>query len=405
MIVKKYAYYYGYALILVAMVVCGYLLHYHFAIISGKFPEYDLCSAIFAKSCMISLISNFSTFFDVPLGGWGIIYLSIIFCLLILNHIFNNRESDEIIQVAFWISFLGALISLFYLILMLVIPTLFCPYCTIFHFLNFILFLWLKRIIGKSFKQLMQGLIKSIGIMFLGKSLPEHFNKLKWLAFLLPVFTGLSIYQWIHIQNQNLIIGKITNYDPLEEIENFEKSQTFDIQSSSEDPVLGALDAQISLVVFSDFQCSVCNMFSSNFKDLINSNKEHLNIRFKYFPLSSYCNSMLENNLHPMSCEAAWACESARMQGRFWEYHDLLFSRGPLKNEKDLFQIASLLSLDMAKFNVDYHSEICRNEINKDIEEGIRLNIDGTPTAFLNGKKLTNLSEKDINFLIKFLIR
>ncbi len=400
---KKYGYYYSYAIIVVAIVVCGYLLNLHFAVTSGKYPHYDLCSAFFGKGCMVSLLSKFSTFLDVPLGGWGIIYLSFLFSLILINQKFNSDESDEIIQVAFWIAFFGSLISLYYLVLMLTFPKLFCPYCSIFHLLNFLLLFIIKKITAKSFIQLAGGLKKASGILLLGNSMPLQFNKWKWLAFIIPVFLGLSIYQWILIKNQNAVIERIIKYDPLKEIEKFENSETFEIQLTPDDPILGSVEAKISLVVFSDFQCSVCNMFASNFKNLIKSNKNKLNIRFKYFPLSSGCNSLVKNDLHHLSCESAWACESARMQGRFWEYHDSLFSLGPVKNENELFQIAKLLDLDMVKFNDDYHSEKCRNKIKKDIEEGILLNIDGTPTAFLNGKKLENLSEKDISFLIKFL--
>ena len=223
------------------------------------------------------------------------------------------------------------------------------------------------------------------------------------MAFLFPIVLGLSIYQWILIQNQRLAIDKLVAFNPLNEIEQFELSEVFKIHSSPEDPIFGSTDAKVTLVVFSDFQCSVCNMFASNFRNLVDKNNEQLNIRFKYFPLSSGCNPIVKSNFHTMSCESARACESARMQGRFWEYHDSLFSLGPIKNEQQLFEIARMINLDITKFENDYYSEICRNKIDKDIQEGIRLNIDGTPTAYLNGKKLVNLSEQNINFLIKFL--
>jgi protein-disulfide isomerase len=62
-----------------------------------------------------------------------------------------------------------------------------------------------------------------------------------------------------------------------------------------------------------------------------------------------------------------------------------------------------MLNLDIEMFKVDYNSEVCRNKINRDIQEGIRLEIEGTPTAFLNGRKLNKLSENSINLLVKFL--
>ena len=405
MFAKKYGYYYSYGIIVVAILVSAYLLNNHFSIIAGKTPEFDLCSAIFGKGCMVAALSKFSMFLKIPVGGWGIMYMIILLTFIAISHVFIFGEADEIIQIAFWISFAGVLVSIFFTILMIAIPPLFCPYCTIFHVLNFILFFLIKKLTGKTFSQLLKDFIKAFGIFFLGKTMPVEFNKWKWLAFIFPILLGLTFYQWILMQEQNIRIEKLSDFNPLEEIENFESSEIFDVQSLPDEPILGLTDAKVTLVVFSDFQCSVCNMFASNFKYLIDYNKGKLNIRFKYFPLNSKCNPLLKDNLHPMACESAWAGEAARLQGRFWEYHDSLFVRGLIKNEQELFEIARLMKMDIAKFNLDYNSEICRNKINEDIMEGIRLNIDGTPTAFLNGRKLINLSESNINYLIKFLVK
>lgn len=403
MFAKKYGYYYSYIVILLAFIISGYLLYYHLSIVAGNFPESDHCSVIFGKGCLVATLSRFSVFMKIPVGGWGIIYLVILLCLITFSQLFNSGESDEFIQIAFWISFVGALVSLFFILLMIAFSHLFCPYCSIFHLLNFTLFFIIKKLTEKPFSQLLSDLVKALTNFFLAKPMSEQFNKLKWMAFIFPIILSLAVYQWILMQEQNIKIEKLSDYDPLKEIEQFELNEIFELQSSPDDPLYGAADAPVSLVVFSDFQCSMCNMFASNFKYLIDYNKEKLNIRFKYFPLSSTCNSLIEENFHPLACESARASEAARLQGKFWEYHDSLFAMGTLKDKEQLFDIAKMLNLDMDKFKVDYNSEACSNKINQDIQEGIRLKIEGTPTAFLNGRKLNKLSENNINLLVKFL--
>jgi protein-disulfide isomerase len=261
----------------------------------------------------------------------------------------------------------------------------------------------IRKISKKAFPELIKGFKNALGIVFLAKSTPPDFNKLKWLAIVFSFILGLVIYQWILMQEQNIRIEQFANYNPLNEIEQFESNEIFDIKLSDDDPLLGNVNAPVTMVVFSDFQCSLCEMFASNFKYLLDYNKGKLNIRFKYFPLSSTCNPLLKDKLHPLACESARAGEAARLQGKFWEYHDALFTYGHVKNEEQLFEIARNMNLEMTRFKVDYYSNRGTNKIEMDIQEGIRLNIEGTPTAFLNGRKLTNLSEKNINFLIKFL--
>lgn len=398
-------YYFSYFLIAFGLLVSGYLLFHHFAIMAGKIPESDLCSVVFGKGCLGAALSNFSVFMKIPVGGWGLIYLMILLCLLILSQIFFPFESDEIIQIAFWISLAGILISLFYILLMMIHPVLFCPFCTVFHVLNFTLFIFILKLTQKPLSSLIKGLKKAIGIVFLAKSLPEGFIKWKWLAFIFPFILGIAVYQWIIMQGQNIRIEKLSGYNPLAEIEKFEANEVFEIRLSDDDAVLGSIDAPVSLIVFSDFQCPLCEMFASNFRHILEYNKDKINIRFKHFPLSSDCNSITKENMHPLACKAARAGEAARIQGRFWEFHDSLYEQGKLKNEEQLFEIARFLKLDMKQFLYDYNSEKCMTKINNDIQEGIRLKLDGTPSAFLNGRKLHQLSENNINFLVKYLTR
>lgn len=399
---KKNLYYATYFLITIGLLVSGYLLFNHFAIVAGKPFETDLCSIVFGKGCNAASFSNVSIFMNIPVGGWGLIYLSVLLCLTILSQIFLSKL-NEIIQIAFWISFVALFISLFYIGITALNPVLLCPFCMVFHILNFALFLLIKKLSQKSFKELFRGLLKALGIVFLGKPVSDHFSKWKWLTLIIPLILALAIYQWVIMEGQNIRIQKLESYDPLVELEKFEAIEVWDIQVSSEDPMLGPKDAPVSLVVFSDFQCDICEMFATNFEHLINYNKGKLNIIFKYFPLSSQCNPIITDDLHPSACKAALAAEAAHQQGRFWEYHDAMFEKGIQGDEKLFVAIAQSLNLNMEKFKSDYSSLKSQEKITVDILEGNRLNIDGTPTVFLNGRKVRELSQKNINFLVKYL--
>jgi len=399
---KSYLFYTSYLIIAIGLLVSGYLLFNHYAIVAGKPFETDLCSTVFGKGCDAASFSGVSTFMKIPVGGWGIIYLSVITCLILFSQMFLSKLI-EVIPIAFWISLVGLFGSLFYIAIMALNPILFCPFCMVFHILNFTLFFLIKKLSQKSFKALFKELLKALGIVFLAKPISNHFSKWKWLAFIIPILLALAIYQWVLIEGQNIRIEKLASYDPLVELEKFEARKIWDIRLLPEDPLLGPEDAPVTLVVFSDFQCDVCEMFATNFEHLIEYNKEKLNIIFKYFPLSSQCNPVTTDDLHPLACQSALAAEAARQQGKFWEYHDAMFEKGIEKDEKIFFEIAQFLNLNMEKFTADYNSIKSKEKISTDIREGNRLNIDGTPTVFLNGRKVRKLSQKNINFLVKYL--
>lgn len=90
---------------------------------------------------------------------------------------------------------------------------------------------------------------------------------------------------------------------------------------------------------------------------------------------------------------------AAHNQGKFWEFHDELFAAEQLSNEL-INNIAVKLSLDMARFNKDMGSEEIRQMINKDLSDAQKAGVTGTPTIFINGKKLKDRSPQGFQAMI-----
>ncbi len=103
---------------------------------------------------------------------------------------------------------------------------------------------------------------------------------------------------------------------------------------------------------------------------------------FKNFPLRN----------HKFSMQAAIAALAAEKQGKFWEFHDLLFKNYNHLNEQKIKEIAQQLNLDMEKFEKDRKDPQIRAMINKDLAEGNQAGVRGTPTIFINGRLLRNRS-------------
>ncbi|MCG6981890.1 MAG: thioredoxin domain-containing protein [Deltaproteobacteria bacterium] len=112
---------------------------------------------------------------------------------------------------------------------------------------------------------------------------------------------------------------------------------------------------------------------------------------FKNFPLRN----------HQFSMQAAIAALAAEKQGKFWEFHDLLFKNYNHLNEEKIKEIAQQLNLDMKKFEKDRKDPEIRVMINKDLAEGNRVGVRGTPTIFINGRLLRNRSMAGFQELIE----
>ncbi|MFC1857086.1 DsbA family protein, partial [Thermodesulfobacteriota bacterium] len=102
----------------------------------------------------------------------------------------------------------------------------------------------------------------------------------------------------------------------------------------------------------------------------------------KHFPLP----------MHKFARAAAAAALAADKQGKFWEFHHELFKSFNKLNDEKIEKIAEELKLDMEKFNTDKKSPAVLALIARDMNDGRKIGIRGTPTVHINGKKLNDYS-------------
>ena len=141
-------------------------------------------------------------------------------------------------------------------------------------------------------------------------------------------------------------------------------------------PVRGSPAAQVALVEFSDYQCPHCRAIEPVLAKLLDEYKGKVKLYFKNYPISK---------LHPEASDAAAAATAAGMQGKFWPMHDLLFEHQDQLSQTDLEKYASDLKLDVKKWKADMAA--ARKLVEKDHDEGEKLEVSATPTLYINGCK------------------
>jgi len=143
--------------------------------------------------------------------------------------------------------------------------------------------------------------------------------------------------------------------------------------------VKGPTDAPVTLVEFTDFHCPFCGRAVATLKDVMREYDGKIRWVFRDFPIAS---------LHPRAPKAAEAARCAGEQGKFWEYHDLLFESQSPATIEDFKRPAEQLKLDLKSFGQCLDSGKHRAAVEADVQEGARLGITGTPTFFINGRIL-----------------
>jgi protein-disulfide isomerase len=148
-------------------------------------------------------------------------------------------------------------------------------------------------------------------------------------------------------------------------------------------PSFGPKDAKVTIVEFSDFECPYCTQAAQATKKIKEKYGDKVRFVFRQFPLS----------FHPNAQNAAEASLAAHKQGKFWAFHDKLFENQKALTEADLKRHAKDVGLNVAAVEKALKEDTYKDQVAKDMALGGEVGVSGTPTMFLNGKRVQNATQ------------
>ena len=144
-------------------------------------------------------------------------------------------------------------------------------------------------------------------------------------------------------------------------------------------PALGPADAAVTVVEFSDFNCPFCQRVNPTLKALRTRYPDEVRIVFRHFPLG----------MHPRAGPIAEAAACADEQQRFWPFHDLVFADGTEMSDEAIRAKAESAELDLAAFDACLAAGRGKAVVQRDLAEGRKHGVTGTPAFFVNGLRLS----------------
>jgi len=169
----------------------------------------------------------------------------------------------------------------------------------------------------------------------------------------------------------------------------------------SASPVRGPAAAPVVITEFSDFQCPSCRAVEPALKEVLAAHPTQVKLAYVNYPLP----------MHPFAEKAALAALCANEQGKFWDYHDRLFEHQPewavSTDVRPLFEgYAAELGLDHDRFDACVADGRMLPVLRADIARGTALKIEGTPTLYVNERRVAvGASAADINRLVDEALR
>lgn len=149
----------------------------------------------------------------------------------------------------------------------------------------------------------------------------------------------------------------------------------------------GNSQAPVIVVEFSDFQCPFCRKVQATLKSLLAKYQDQVSLAYRDFPL---------RGMHSQAESAAESSRCAGEQGKFWEYHDLLFGNPDKLTHSGLIALAQTAKLNEREFVSCLSSGKYRADVERDLQDGIRAGVMGTPGIFINGRLLSGAQPEEV---------
>lgn len=165
--------------------------------------------------------------------------------------------------------------------------------------------------------------------------------------------------------------------------------------STDDQPSKGHPTAPVTIVEFTDFQCPSCAQTQPVIERTLKEFDGQVRLVIRDFPLEKHADAF----------KAAEAAEAARAQGKYWEYVALLFQHQSALGNDKLREYAAQLKLNAQQFNAALDAGKFTDAVQRDVQEGLRLGVNGTPTLFVNGRRVAEPSYEALKAAIEAALR
>lgn len=375
----------------IGVFLSGLLLSHHYEFLSGQLEGKSICSINEWIDCDAVNASSYSEFAGVPIAAFSLVfYLILIAYSLGSLAVASNKKGG--MTFCFLMSVGSFAVTLFMAYVSFFVLEVFCLWCGGLYLANLVVLLIFPRALGLSWGQLGKYLFDYF------KSVFGH-SEIVGFAPRLFLHTGVSLgifaATWFFFLQVTQAVTREDKIDIGQFIGQFAAGESREIDASGL-PLWGNPNAKIRIIDFSDFECPFCKRAAFYLKPLLGEYKKNVAFHHANYPLDSSCNPNMERPMHPHACNAARGAICADSRGKFWPFHDLLFENQRKLNLKYLIAYAEAVGLERDWFMRCLEAPETAEALARQVELAKTLGVAGTPSVFVNGKRLGPWTSKAV---------
>jgi len=351
-------------LVLIGLADSAYLSVSHYRIYNDIGYE-SFCAISRAINCDTVSQSPYAIFMRMPVPVWGVI--GYIFLLLLL--LFAGRASAQkkrVWGVMFLVTLVYSISSIILAIISHFYIDSYCIMCILVYAINFLLlyYCWLIR--------------RRFGHQPLHDSIGQDLRYLwKWRGPATSVFTpflaGVLLLWSLFPSYWNLHPSVLSAAQP--------SGYTPDGH-----PWIGAENGKVVITEFTDYLCFQCSKMNYYLRKMVARYPGKIKIIHHHFPMDHTVNPIVKSPIHKGAGALAILSIYAATEGKFWQTNDYLFANARFTDRVDLKVLADEIGLDFEKLSRSLLRNDFSNKLHRDIMDGLKLGVSGTPTFLIDGK-------------------
>lgn len=366
---------------ILALLGLGLAIKLAFIYYSANYDKYALssfCSINDFIDCDGAAKTTVAQFLGIPLAYWGMFFYIVVLFLTFVEKLKDVKFLKFLDVFKSPIAYIATLGTISFIVSMILAGiSLFgihklCILCLVTYFIDLII-----AVIAAD--GMFKNIISSFKVTFFdfiagAKKYPKTLVVLLVLSISFLAYSAITLNFVPHIKQRN----EILRYNKI-------KFNPYRVKGNT----LGVEKADVTIELYSDYVCPLCYINNIMLHQAV---KEFKNIKIIHhnYPFDKECNPYINVNMHPNACFMSRGAYAARNQDNYWEMSSLLYENQPKKME-EMLKLADKLGFDKDKFVADFESKAVTQELSRELEEAEALDIDATPTMYINGEKVVGV--------------
>ena len=355
------------------------LLREHLTVLNGDTSGTLFCGGGGLFDCNTVAAHPSSWMMGLPLPVWGIMYYLAAAALALLAWQLPEDEGAAAAGIGSVLAIAALMLDGWLGYLMLTKIGAVCLNCVSTYVLNLVLAIVFWRL-DRSFNE-----ARSWSALFLRWNAP---GSVRWFKLVVAVVAlGGAITTFVVARGAVDELLTDAQDEAATLLQRIETEKPIDMSRFAGLPAEGPVDARVQIVVASDFECSFCRALAARLDDVRAEYPNDVRVLFLNAPISSKCNPRVPHDTHEHACWLAKAGVCAAQQGRFWQYHDLVYRTLPPARANEKSVRAALGSIGMSAASLDscFASAEADSAVARDVRAWIDLNMDSVPSLIING--------------------